>query len=317
MEFGQPDENNAIQDFLRWEHQARRREQVDTAINKEARFFVPHSELRVYLGSGRRLQNLLEALYPGQDPVEQPSCKTIERHYLRTFSILVLIGHGSFIRHFEQHESLQDQKLPFLERPAHFPFSTGSDIFDAFRQKQWEFCVPVFKYDMRSYFDKECVLPIIESEKIAMGGSSVIYKIRLMTEYDELEPPTDIHEEAGPKNNTYVIKSYRTRNARNYYTAEKKAIMRLRNGAGPPQNIVGYYGSFIQDEKYYALLEYMDRGTLEGFMKDVSPPRGLSDMTKFWDNLFGLIRGLTLIHGLRTDDLPTEDGLDEQGAFLG
>ena len=187
---------------------------------------------------------------------------------------------------------LHDQELPFLERPAHFPFSTGSDIFDAFRQKQWEFCTPVFKYDMRSYFDKEYVLPIIESEKIVMGGSSVIYRIWLMTGYDELKPPTDIHEDAGPKNNTYVIKSYRTRNARKYYTAEKKAIMRLWNGASPPRNIVGYYCSFIQDDKYYALLEYMDSGTLEGFMKDVSPLRGLGDMTKFWENLFGLIRGL-------------------------
>ena len=312
MERGQPDENHAIQDFLRWERQARRRELFDTAITKEARFFIPHSELKSYLGSGRRLENLLDALFPGQDPIEQPSCRNIEQHYMLVFSILVVIGQGPFIKYFEQHASLQDQKLPFLERPAHFPFSTGSDIFDAFRQRQWEFCVPVFRYDMGSYFDRELVLPIIESEKIAMGGSSVIYKVRLMVEYDELEPPRDIHGKAVPENHTYIIKSYRTRNARHYYTAEKKAIMRLRNGASPPPNIVGYYGSFIQDDKYYALLEYMDSGTLEGFMKDVSPPRGLSDITKFWDSLFGLIRGLTLIHGL-----PTEDELDEQGAFLG
>lgn len=301
MERGQHDENNAIQEFLRWQHEARCLEELDVTWAKEPRHFVPHSELVAYLGSDRRVQRLLDALFSGQDPVEQPSSKYLEQHYLRVFAILLCIGHGRFINYCAQHDSLQDQKLPFLVRPAHFPFSTGSDLFDAFRQKQWEFCAATFRYDMHNYIDKEYILPIIKKERLAVGGSAVIYKVTFLEEYNQLEPPRNRDKDPSSKRNTFILKSYRTHSAEKYYTAEKKAFMRLRNGTELPENIVGYYGSFVQDNKYYGLLEYMDRGTLEDFMEDVPPPSSMN-IIKFWDHIFGLIRGLTLIHGFFVED---------------
>ena len=301
---GQHDEDSAIQEFLRWQHEARCSEQMNEFSTKEHRQFIPHTRLMAYLGSERRIQRLLDALFSEQDPVEQPSPKHIEQHYLRVFSILISIGHGPFIKHFFVHDSLQDRKLPFLVRPAHFPFSTGSDFFDAFRQKQWEFCVPTFEYDMHNYIDKECILPVVKSERIAKGDCAAIYKIALLPEYNLLEPPAHMHKECISKTDTYALKSYRTRNAEKEFKAERKAFMSLRNGMQLPRNIVGYYGSFIQDNKYYALLEYMDGGTLEDFMAVVPPPSDSNDIIKFWECMFGLIRGLTLIHGLLVEDEP-------------
>lgn len=150
---------------------------------------------------------------------------------------------------------------------------------------------------MHNYLDEECVLPIIEKEKRAVGSSAVIYKISLLPEYNELEPPIDADEEPRSESNTFIMKSYRTRNAEKYYNAEKKAYMRLQNGKEPPQNILGYYGSFIQGKQHNALLEYMDRGTLEGYMQDVLPPSIANNIVTFWESIFGLILGLTLLHG--------------------
>ncbi|KAL6721390.1 hypothetical protein ACLMJK_000493 [Lecanora helva] len=302
MDHRQREENHAIQGFLGWVHQVRRQEQVDTIIPRDTRYFVPHAELKAFLGFGQRLQELLEDLYADFDPIERPSTRDIKENYLRVFSILLCIGYGRFIKFFLQYDSLQDQKLPFLERPSHFPLSTSLDLFALFRGKQWEFCVPHFRFDMHSHLDRECILPIVQNERLGAGGSSVISKVVLFPEYNELESLSETNEDFNLKNDTYVLKSYRTRNAKEYYTAEKKAIMRLRNGAKPPENIVEYYGSFIQDGKYYALLEYMDRGTLESFMEDIQPPSSSIDAVNFWESLLGLSRGLALLHGLPLED---------------
>ena len=302
MEIGQNDAESEVQAFLQWMHQAQCTENRDTTPEGSPRRFVPYSKLVAYLDPRTRLQRLLDTLFLRQDPVERPDAQSIARYYLRTFSILLCIGRGQFITYFQEHESLKDQKLPFLARPTNFPASTTADFFDAFKQKQWEFCVESLKNDMHVYLEKDRILPIIESEKIALGGSAVIYKITVLKEYNELEPSKDTRKEANLKNGVFILKCYRTRDAEKHFTAEKKAFKRLRNGLAPPTNIVGYYGSFVQDNRYYGILEYMDGGTLEKYMQGVDPPGSGEDILALWKNMFGLIRGLTLLHGLREEE---------------
>ena len=315
MEVEQDDTDSEIQAFLHWVRQAHCTKNGDATTNALSCSFVPYSKLVEYLDPRLRLQRLLDALFREQDPVDRPDAKSIARGYLRAFAILLCIGRGRFITYFLEHESLNDQKLPFLARPTNFPISS-SDFFDAFNQRQWAFCVGNLKYGMHVHLETHRILPIIESEKIGSGGSAVIYKIKVLDEYNELEPSRDIRKGANLKNDVYILKCYRTRDAEKHFTAERKAFKRLTNGLSLPANIVGYYGSFVQDNTCYGILEYMDRGTLEKYMQDVIPPVRGEDILAFWKNMFGLIRGLTLLHGLHEEDQSREPKKYSGWAFL-
>ncbi|KAG8534060.1 uncharacterized protein KY384_000903 [Bacidia gigantensis] len=312
----QRDDLEPIQEFLLWVQGNRCPEQDDPTSTFRSRYFIPYTRLKSYLGSTKKLERLLDALYPGQDASELPPRKNITEQYLRTFSILLCIGMGRFVKHFVQHDSLQDSKLPFTSRPARFPVSSDPnfDIFELFQRRQWEFCAQTLKYDMHNYFDTESVLPIIRRKKIAEGGSARVYKIELEAEYNELEPPDweREYEAKKEKTNEFVLKSYRTRNAENYFKAELRAHKMLRHGREPPPNVVGFLGSFIRDETYNMIFEYADKGSLEKYMQAVHPPRDIQDRIAFWASLLGVLRGLALVHGSRVDA-----GLDEPNDFSG
>ena len=296
----QHNEEPGIQAFLSWLHDDRR-PAYNADSSQAQRYFVPLSHLKSYLGSGGRIRRLLEALFRDDDATELPSANIILENYIRCFSILVTIGYGQYIRHFMRYESLEDTKLPFLSLPPHFPDSSTAGFFEAFKQRQWDFCAPVLRYGVHHVLDGEVVLPIVKKEKIAVGGSAVIYKVILDEEYDKLEPLASTRNASAVRSNVYVLKAYRTRNAERYYEAEKRAFLKLRNGTELPPNILDYYSSFIHGTQYFALLEYMDGGTLEQFMAGNPPPSSLTTILSFWDGIFGLLRGLTCLHGTRVD----------------
>ena len=301
----QRDENPAIQDFLQWIHEVKRTEEDG------GRKFVPYTRLKTYFTSKDRTRRLLYALFPDQDEAELPRPDDVERHYLRVFSILLCIHQGPFIMRFLEYPSLQDTRLPFTTKPPYFPVSSKSDLFDAFRQKQWEFCVLIWEYNMHYRFEKERILPIIGKEKLAMGGSSILFKIVVEDEYNHLDPTEDRDDTGKTRNNIFVLKSFRGKNARKYFETERRAFLKLRAGKKLPPNIIGFYGSFIHNDKFNLILGYADRGNLEQFMQSTVSPINLVDKIDFWENMFGLLRGLTLIHGLKeynTDDNPREFG---------
>jgi hypothetical protein len=187
----QPDWNPDISEFIRW---VKDKSVTGTlgpvpAVNHP---FMPLPRLETYLKDGNKTRILLQALFPNGDSPVEP--EEVWRNCIKVFSILLLIGKGSFIQHFVQHDQLWDSKLPFLSSPHHFPPATGNDqFFVAFFKQQWHFCPYLFRHnEIHAHLEKECILPIVHKEQLGYGGSALTYKIKLHPAYDDLTGPTDI-----------------------------------------------------------------------------------------------------------------------------
>jgi hypothetical protein len=154
--------------------------------------FMPLPRLETFLKEGNRTRRLLEALFPNYELPVEP--EEIWPRCIKVFSILLLIGKGSFIQHFVQHDQLWDAKLPFLSRPRHFPPSARDDnFFESFSKRQWQFCPYVFRYnEINAQLEKERILPIIHKQQLGEGGSVLTYQIKLHPAYDYLTPATNI-----------------------------------------------------------------------------------------------------------------------------
>lgn len=60
--------------------------------------------------------------------------------------------------------------------------------------------------------------------------------------------------------------------------------------------MIGFYGGFIQGDRYNILLEFADKGSLERYFKKVRPPTTGEDIINFWEGLFKLLGALLQIH---------------------
>jgi len=109
--------------------------------------------------------------------------------------------------------------------------------------------------------------------------------------------------------NTYVLKTYRTLEAKEYFETERSAFKKLRYGGMPPGNIIEYYGSFVRDGTYSIILEYADRGTLDQYMKNTDEPTDIGEIMTFWKCFLAIFHGLDHIHGTKSPSLnPDEPG---------
>lgn len=96
---------------------------------------------------------------------------------------------------------------------------------------------------------------------------------------------------------TFVIKSYETQEAEEYYLKETDAFRTLRSSGGH-SNIIGYHGSFIRGGTYNLILEYANEGTLEDyFWRTKAPLRG-EDILRLWQGLSKLVGALKMIHNV-------------------
>ena len=101
---------------------------------------------------------------------------------------------------------------------------------------------------------------------------------------------------------TYALKTYRGQDAEKYYEAEVRAFRKLVSSGKPLPNLIGFYGSYVQDGTYNVILEYADQGNLEEYFKNTAPPSRGKDIIEFWRGLFGVIRALDKIHELPPSD---------------
>lgn len=97
--------------------------------------------------------------------------------------------------------------------------------------------------------------------------------------------------------NTYVLKTYNTKDADSYYTSEVDAFKKLATKKGVDESLIQFLGSYKQGDTYNILLEYADRGTLEDFFGKVPPPSLSEDIVMFWGRFFNVIQALVRIHG--------------------
>jgi len=98
-----------------------------------------------------------------------------------------------------------------------------------------------------------------------------------------------------PNANTFLLKRYLTKEAEGHYTQEANGFRSVRNA----DSIIRFYGSYIHGDEFNILLEFADRGSLEGYFQRETPPSHGVDIIKFWEGLFELIKGLKAIHSVR------------------
>lgn len=101
--------------------------------------------------------------------------------------------------------------------------------------------------------------------------------------------------------NTYVLKTYNTKDAHDYYQNEVDAFKKLAKNR-TDQSLIQFLGSYRQGDIYNILLEYADCGTLEDYFRKVSPPSLGEDIIRFWKGLFNVIKALSRIHEIERPD---------------
>jgi serine/threonine protein kinase len=101
--------------------------------------------------------------------------------------------------------------------------------------------------------------------------------------------------------NTFVLKTYTSKDAEKDYTNEVAALQRLNGNKNfrDASYIIGYYGSFVLGETRHILLEYADKGDLERYFMEVLPPDNGEDILSFWEGMSNIVRALMDIHTTR------------------
>ncbi|KAL6716241.1 hypothetical protein ACLMJK_005807 [Lecanora helva] len=296
-----------IEDFRSWENS-------DTSLRKgyagidhtRENTYIPLTVIQEYFQRPSRMEILLNAVV---QTGEAPQASFVQRKYLRPFAILLSIGHGHLISDFVQHDSLEDQKLPFDQRPANFPEENNHILWELFYQRQWTYCPRELNYEMSTGLHKDTILPFqIECEiGPGRGGSAYIYKIHVDNEYNQLNYLADHNDVDEPQHlATFVLKRYRGRRgsseAERNFLIERNAFERLQSGHKMPPSIVRYHGSFVHDEIYYMILSHADLGNLSEFMQRELPPSSGEEIINLWDTLFKLLMGLQAIHKYQESD---------------
>jgi hypothetical protein len=184
----QRDDQPVIQDFFDWVDKSRVPGLMDPNSDMPTKFLPDHL-LRDYLTANnyRQLKKLLVAIFAENE--ETPSHEEIASYYYKSFCILLLIGKARFIRHFVQHNSLDDTHLPFSKErpPSGFPTDTDDPFFlTRFCERQWTFCAPYLEIRTSRIMEDSRILPIIKKEILDTGGSAKVFKIELQPEYNRL-----------------------------------------------------------------------------------------------------------------------------------
>lgn len=150
--------------------------------------YIPYKKLVLYFDQ-HRVKRMLEALFPEGYDAHLP--REILANYTRVFSILLESGKGRFITYFVRHADLSDENLPFDSRPPAFPLSTDQNMLRNFQDCQWVFCAHLFDFDCNVTLNANCILPIIEKERVGRNNTTIRHKILLDGEYNKLLPFND------------------------------------------------------------------------------------------------------------------------------
>lgn len=147
--------------------------------------YIPRSVLTQYFAlSGVSLDRLLRENLEKDEHV--PQTETILQQYLAVFSVLLSIGKGKYLNRCIERR-YNDERLPLLDKPRHFPTSDNGPFFDAFFDAQWKFCPATLTKNLINFqIEPEQILPLKRREKIMSSASSVIYLVEVDEEYDFL-----------------------------------------------------------------------------------------------------------------------------------
>ncbi|KAL9599629.1 MAG: hypothetical protein Q9219_003713 [cf. Caloplaca sp. 3 TL-2023] len=289
----------------------------------------PSKVLEEYASSGK-IEAILDLLFK-DDPQSKPSAELVRRFYLRPFVILICAGHPLEISCFLKYQDLRDDHLPFHTCPASFPALSESDQrWIHFYEQQWIFCAVELHYGMGLKLGPRDVLPITRREPKASGASASISTIDVHPDYDKLQVEkvlqaqdametsiaNKIQTTGVPSLHTYVLKTYETPEAEDYFRAEADGFRILENASkGKENNVISYYGSFEragtdgEGTSFNTIFELAEYHTLEDFMGDTDPPSTQENLVTFWQRFLEVIRGLIAIHGQVRPDARFNDAV--------
>lgn len=103
----------------------------------------------------------------------------------KVFCILLDLKQGACIAEFVHNDSLHDSRLPLDTCPKEFP-RVYPELFEDFRERQWKFCAPEMRNANDLKFKDERILPFVERQRIAEGGSATNDKVIIHSDYDRL-----------------------------------------------------------------------------------------------------------------------------------
>ncbi|KUJ07011.1 uncharacterized protein LY89DRAFT_375144 [Mollisia scopiformis] len=285
----------ALHEFFRWESQSWV-EVVKDITTDEKSYFMPLENLRTYFkaNDSKKLNRILcEVFGTTFPPVDSDF---ILRDHTAVFVILLRIGQGKLIEHFAQYEELSDRRLPF--DPVNPPrelleITEDRDILGRFCEKQIMYCVPAFNGNMVNKNFGRRLLPITSKEPQGTEGLAGRYVIKVFGPLNKLVPAGQ-ETTNNPNINTFVLKRYPTKEGEVDYTKEVNGFRSVKHA----DSIIKFYGSYILGNDRNILLEYADKGSLEHFFQKETPPSHGGEVIKFWEGLFGLIKGLKAIHSV-------------------
>ncbi|KAF8850604.1 hypothetical protein BDZ45DRAFT_186822 [Acephala macrosclerotiorum] len=283
-----PEDNSTVQGFIAWLQETRCYSVAGPASDSR-RAFVPVKAVETYLEENRnaRLNSILAAVYYPKEPPTY--AEAILKRYTAVFCILLEIGKGDCIHNFTEHESLRDAQLPFdpSDPPAHFltAFEDAAPAtYEQFCNKQWKYAVPILHRSLNQRFSVDRILPIVSKEPIKKSLDVSIFRIRIHEDYNFLRPWKSRFDDS-PDTNLFALKTFR---AREDYDDEVAAFKNIKHDQG----VIGFCGTYVQDNAFNVIFEYADRGTLDEYFQQVHPPTTQQDTIKFWRELFAIIRGL-------------------------
>ncbi|KAI2605497.1 kinase-like domain-containing protein [Hypoxylon fragiforme] len=255
--------------------------------------FVSPSALSKYW-NWHRVQTVL------RDSGAAASVATIQQAYIRVFSILVYTNQISSLDNFLKN-GLNDERLPLEQAPSQWPKNDddNNNVLEKFKEHQWRFCP--LRISCRSLLgqtlDDRHILPI--------KSKTLLHKPQIESEIRKVVFYRDCIDDELP--GTIILKSYtHPSTAQSLYKAEVDAFTKIRNSASKQNHskfeyIIEFYGHFKQNKKYYILLEHAE-GDLDSYFNNTKPPEDAPEMIQFWESMFKLIHGLSLIHNLGDPD---------------
>lgn len=161
--------------------------------------YTPRSLLvRYFAHEGGSIDRLLHEVLEQDEAHVFPASSTILEEFLGILTVLLKIGQARYLNRFVERD-YSDDRLPFIDRPRHFPKSETGSFFDSFFDAQWRFCpVRFVKNPINLQIEPEQIIPLKRKERLYSDANCVTYRVRFCEEYDSFaEIPTTLDIDLG------------------------------------------------------------------------------------------------------------------------
>jgi hypothetical protein len=160
----------------------------DDSSQPDGRPFISRHALQQEL-SRDSIKKLLD--YVG---IRNVDVRTIYDHHICVFGILLRIRKYEYIPYFVAHEHFADDCLPFRDA-ATWSEEHRTDFFAAFYESQWAFCAQKFRSGRLDnvVIHPHRILPFVNKWIIQEGSDSIVEKVEIHSDYNELVAKVSIH----------------------------------------------------------------------------------------------------------------------------